>query len=178
MIDWLLLIGGIVLILMIITYYYFFKYLKPIPKPNIKFQELDDPPDKIKFSIWNNVNEPALVDLRVYFEILYISYGKPKRVVIRGESIIQTKNITRESPGEWEIDNFLDELRFDKDAEISQIMIKILFKDSDGRKYCYCGIFQPNEVGYWETKEYNEFYVRYKFFKCMFCLFRNQVPRS
>lgn len=170
-------IGLIFTIVVIILIIYTWKTPKPIPKPNIRFKELEDESNKIQFVIWNYINDPAMTKYLAFFTVFYKIGIKHKIFTKAWKPKTQTKNITNISPGTWKIDNFFNKLRNKKYFKLIQFVIKVDFEDNYGRKYCYCGVFKKGDNGDWvldETKDKKDFdkFIRYWRWKCLKCWFK------
>jgi len=161
--------------------FYFTRHIKPLPKPIVQIQEFIEENEeteeeimKIKFILSNKVEKPAIVRYPVFFELLDSRGGMSNSYIGPIAGITQNIRITRSNPGVWEFENFIENKRNEKSDPINQMMIKMTLIDSDGRKYCYCGFFRYDpENMTWNISKGNEFYIRYKRVKCMFCLFKN-----
>lgn len=182
--DWLFIttvLAVVILSIIIFILYYFKRYIKPVPKPLILIKELIAPNEfeetskTIRFVLSSNVNEPAIVEYQVFIELFDSTGGTANTTIGPIAAITQSTRITNNNPGFWEFDNFIENKRLEKSIMIHTIMIRIKLKDSDGRKYCYCGFFKFNqENGIWKPLKENEFYIRYTRLKCLFCLFKNK----
>ena len=183
--DWLFItavLAVVIIIVLFIILYYFTRYKKPVPKPVVYIQEILDPENEeedeevsktIRFVLYNTVNSPAIVKYPVYIELFDTEDGTANTAVGPIHAITQNNRITKENPGVWDIENFIEAKRQETGEKINQLMVQIDLKDSGGRKYCYCGFFKYNE----ETREWkpvmgNEFYIRYRRLKCIFCLLK------
>lgn len=142
-----------------------------IPKPNVRFRELKDPPNKINFIIRSRIEEPEMKNYLSNFKVFYSTNGKKLTTVIPGKPKLQTDHISKGSEGNWTFDNFLNDLR-NIGANINGIRIKTTFNDDEDRKYCYCVRLKPTNFGDWEkaSKKYDNF-VKYKYWKCLYCRF-------
>jgi hypothetical protein len=180
--DWLFItavLAVVILSIIILILYYFNRYIKPVPKPIILLQELAEPNEleeiskTIRFVLSSNVNEPAIVEYPVFFELFDTRGGKANTTIGPIAAITQSTRITKDNPGIWDFDNLIENQRLEKSIQINTMMIRIKLKDSDGRKYCYCGFFKYNQENrIWKPLKANEFYIRYTRLKCLFCLFK------
>lgn len=166
---------GLAVVIIFLTSYYW-KTPKPIPKPNIRLKEIKGEPDKLQFTIWNYVNDPAMKKYRAFFKVIYKQGGKEKTYTKRWKPDTQTKNITSVSAGTWEIDNLLNDVNKNKRNKIKKLLIKVAFEDNYERKYCYCGVYKKGEELDWvlcETKEGKDIdqYITYWRWKCRNCMF-------
>jgi hypothetical protein len=181
--DWLYtaaILATVIFGIIIIIIYIFTRVIKPVPKPIIKLNEIQDPLDPtgvsrtIRFVLYSNVNKPSIVQYPVTFELFDSPNGKENTIIGPLEEITQTKPITKNDPGIWEFDNFIENKRIESSYMIEQMLIRIKQKDSSGKKYCYCGFFKYNrDNGTWNAVNGYEFYVRYKRLKCLFCVFKD-----